>query len=421
MEVVNLLLNGLGVVLATVQAAPNLRGWLPWFLRHKAHTQKADTIRQWLRDLGLLNPQAVRQAVYSWAKGQKNLTGPQREEVTALLISLAQGAHLVSTAGTPRSSYLRSEKLLEQLLTNLQVRCKQGDPAAPGLDWTLERFLGMGSFGEVWLARNKFHPEPRAFKFFTRPEAAQWVRQEQANLAYIADRLKHHPNIIRFLDVAITGLERPYLTLEFVGGGSLEDWILEDTTHRPTLDKTEIVKGIVSGLAEAHDRGITHRDVKPANILLTASEKGESVIPKIADFGLGRVVEDNRPAVSAQLSVAVQVGTTMYLPPEAQNPSVERKPEMDDVFAVGVIWYQLLVEELVRPPYDFAEELRTRNIDTHTIRLIERCLAQPGRRYKNAGELQEALEQVEVVELLRLEGHFDVRHILREYLADLPR
>src|SRR5947208_3128109 len=108
----------------------------------------------------MLNPQMIRQLVATWAKGQKNLTVTQREEVTALLVSLAQGAHLVSTAGTPRSSYLRSEKLLEQLLTNLQVSCKQGDPAGPGSDWKLDRFLGMGSFGEVWLARNKFHPEP---------------------------------------------------------------------------------------------------------------------------------------------------------------------------------------------------------------------------------------------------------------------
>lgn len=421
MEVINLLLNGLSVVLATVQATPNLRGWFTWFLRDKARAQKADTIRQWLHELGLLGPQSIRQVVDRWAKGQKKLSSSQREEVAALLISLAHGAHLVSTAGTPRSSYLRSEKLLEQLLTNLKVSCKQGEPVGPGSDWKLDRFLGMGSFGEVWLAKNEFHPEARAFKFFTRPEATQWVRQEQANLARIADRLQHHPNIIRFLDVAITGLQRPYLALEFVGGGSLEDWILEDASHRPKLDKTEIIQGIVSGLAEAHEKGVTHRDLKPANILLTASVKGESVIPKVADFGLGRVVEENRPAVSAQMSFAVQVGTTMYLPPEAQNPSAERKPEMDDVFAVGVIWYQLLVEELVRPPYDFAEELRTRNIDTHTIRLIERCLAKPGRRFKDAGELQEALELAELVELPRLEGHYDVRHILREYLAGLSR
>jgi hypothetical protein len=314
-EVVNLLLNGLGVVLATVQATPNLRGWFTWFLRDKARAQKADTIRKWLRELGLLGPQAIRQVVDSWATGQKKLSATQREEVTALLISLAQGAHLVSTAGTPRSSYLRSEKLLEQLLTNLKVSCKQGESVGPGSDWKLERFLGTGSFGEVWLAKNKFHPEARAFKFFTRPEATQWVRQEQANLAYIADRLQLHPNIIRFLDVAITGLQRPYLALEFVGGGSLEDWILEDAPHRPKLDKTDIVRGIVSGLADAHEKGITHRDLKPANVLLTESTKGESVIPKIADFGLGRVVEENRPEVSAQMSFAVQVGTTMYLPP----------------------------------------------------------------------------------------------------------
>ena len=312
--------------------------------------------------------------------------------------------------------------MLEQLLNNLQLTCKQGDAVSPDSEWKLDRFLGVGSFGEVWLARNRYFPhQPRAYKMFTRPGASQWVRREQANLAHIAERLKNHVNIIGFLDVAISNVTRPYLALEYVDGGSLEDWILEDASHRDRLSKTEIIHGIVSGLAEAHEKGITHRDLKPANILLTASKQGESVIPKIADFGLGRVVDQNRPAVSSQMSFAVQVGTTMYLPPEAQNPTIDRKPEMDDLFAVGVLWYQLLVEKLERPPYDFADELRQRNVDTHTIRLIERCLAQPSRRFQNAGELLEMIEQVGTIELEKLEARFDVRYILREYLTSLPR
>jgi serine/threonine protein kinase len=171
---------------------------------------------------------------------------------------------------------------------------------------------------------------------------------------------------------------------------------------------------VVRGLAQAHEHGIAHRDLKPANILLTVTK--QSVLPKIADFGLGRVAT-HRAEGSAQASKDVVVGTTMYLPPEALQPFVQRSPQKDDVFAVGVIWYQLLVGRLERPPYDFADRLREQLADSYTIRVIERCLAQPARRFKDASELEEALE-VMVPDWSPVPADcFDVQHLAREYLA----
>jgi serine/threonine protein kinase len=155
--------------------------------------------------------------------------------------------------------------------------------------------------------------------------------------------------------------------------------------------------------------------MKPANILLAATEEG--VLPKISDFGLGRV-DNTQAQASVQTSQAVMVGTPVYLPPEAMQPFIRRSPFQDDVFAIGVIWYQLLVERLERPPYDFAERLREHLVDSRTIRVIERCMAHPARRFKDAGELEQALDEIPPVPDWSVPADcFDVQHLGREYLA----
>jgi serine/threonine protein kinase len=345
----------------------------------------------------------------------EKLPADQAEELTALLINLAHGARFHTTHGTARSSFLRCERLLDQLLQHVLPRRRKGAPVAENSmpDWKLTRFLGMGSFGEVWEARNPYHPEPRAVKFFTSPDAQQWIKAEQKTLFHVQGKLPKHPNLVSFLDVALNGKPFPYLVLEYANGGSLEEWILRHEKDRPALDKREVVEGIVRGLAQAHEHGIAHRDLKPANILLAGDK---DVLPKIADFGLGRV-EMNRAEASAQASQGTVVGTTMYLPPEALQPFVKRSPEQDDVFAVGVMWYQLLVGRLERPPYDFADRLREQLADSQTIRVIERSLAQPSRRFKDASELEENMP-LPVPDWDPVPPDcFDIQHLGREYLA----
>src|SRR5204863_3393520 len=94
-----------------------------------------------------------------------------RTELGDLLTNLVRGARFHTTQGTPLSSYLRCERLIEQLLSNIQPKRRAKEPVGQGrTDWKLEKFLGMGAFGEVWAARNPRFPEPRAFKFFTTEE-----------------------------------------------------------------------------------------------------------------------------------------------------------------------------------------------------------------------------------------------------------
>jgi serine/threonine protein kinase len=383
---------------------------------HDLFKEKSETsIVQALEAIGNLADSDIRKRVEELAR-LKKLPADQAEELSVLLINLAHGARFHTTHGTPRSSFLRCERLLDQLLKCVLPKRRKGAPVAEnGMpDWTLTRFLGMGSFGEVWEAENPDFPEPRAVKFFTSPDAQQWIKAEQKTLFHVQRELPRHPNLIGFLDVALKGRPFPYLVLEYATGGSLEEWMLRHEGDRPGLNKRALVEGAVRGLAQAHEHGIVHRDLKPANILLTGER---DFVPKIADFGLGRV-DTHRAEATSQMSQGGIVGTTMYLPPDALQPFVQRSPEQDDVFAVGVSWYQLLVGRLERPPYDFADRLREHLVDSQTIRVIERCLAQPGRRFEDATALEQALDALPAVpEWTPPPDCFDVQHLGREYLA----
>lgn len=348
---------------------------------------------------------------------QKKLSTDEAEELADLLINLAHGVRAHSTQGTLRSSFVRCERLIDQLLQGiLPARRKDEAVAENGMvDWTLERFLGMGSFGEVWEVRNPAYPERRAVKFFTKTDAAQWIKAEQENLFHVRAQLPKHPNLVEFLDVALNGKPHPFLVLEYADGGSLEEWILRGKGERPPINIRRLVEGIIRGLALAHEHGIAHRDLKPANVLLGADP---DPVPKIADFGLAHFDPSKKPGSSAHASQSGTAGTPMYLPPEAMQAFERRSPEQDDVFAVGVIWYQTLVNRMERPPYDFADRLRNQLVDSQTIRVVERCLAQPSRRFRDAFELEEAFDAIPPVPDWDVPRDcFDVQHLAREYLA----
>jgi hypothetical protein len=390
--------------------------WVTHYVRNQGHRNRAGDVRRMLVELGCLSEPHIRKLVEEWdAARHSQLSATEREDLIAVLTNLARGARFLTTQGLPRSSFLRSERLLEQLLADIQPVRHRGESVSAGQDWVLERFLGMGTFGEVWMARNPYYPEPRAYKFFTKPGALEWVRREQQTLFHVRTALRDHPNIVRFEDVALEHQEPPYVALEYAGGGSLEDWILEDLSERVELSPHDLIGGLADALAQAHSKHIYHRDLKPANVVLA---DGARPLAKITDFGLGKVVADAGSFSASQSTRASLVGTSMYLPPEAQSPFVERDPGRDDVFALGVIWYQLLVNRLERPPYDFAEQLRTHEVDSHTIRLISRCLARPDSRFANAIELRDQLADVGLEVWREIPpGLFDVQGLFREYHA----
>lgn len=411
------ILSAVSATAGAVTTTVAVSGWLVNYLRRLNRNRKANEVLQWLKDLGSLSEADVRRVVDAWDPPTR-VSKEVREELIQLLANLVRTSRFHSTQGTPLSSYLRCDRLIEQLLNNLQPKRRAGVPIGKARpEWVLERFLGMGSFGEVWVGRNQHFPTPRAFKFFTAPDSKEWLKREAEALYHVKNRLEDHPNVIGYHDIAVNFDPFPFLMLEYVEGGSLEDWILAPAEEKAPLDTENLMIGIARGLAEAHRFRIYHRDLKPANVLLT--EDGE---PKVADFGLSRVDAEPATRMSAAVSQTIIVGTRMYLPPEAADPYEPRQPAHDDVFAFGVVWYQVLTGHLERPPYDFAERLLSAGADARTIRLLSRCLAHPARRFPDAVELLAAIDDEPPPTVWSVpEDCFDVGPLTRDYLESLAR
>src|SRR5262249_29745236 len=125
------------------------------YLRKRAREQKTADVLKFLHDLGCATENEVRRLVADWDPPGP-CTPEAKEELAGLLTNLVRGARFHNTQGTPLSSYLRCERLIEQLILNLQPKRRAGDKLPGG--WQLKQFLGMGSFGEVWVGRNPLHP-----------------------------------------------------------------------------------------------------------------------------------------------------------------------------------------------------------------------------------------------------------------------
>jgi serine/threonine protein kinase len=403
------ILAPIGMVTGAITGTISVGNLVVSQIRKWAQSRKKKEILEFIKQLGLKSEADVRAAVDAWDM-PKAFTEDHRNDLVKLLVNLTRGARFHSTQGTALSSYLKCQHLLDQLLENVQPKHRAGEKVS---DWELQRFLGMGSFGEVWMAANPHHPQRRAYKFFTQPDALEWLKLEGDALAAVLNRLADCPNVIEYIDFVGSAKPDPYLVVEFVAGGSLEDWILAGPEERAKLDVAETMHGLARGVAEAHKHTIFHRDLKPANVLLTDDAEP---IAKIADFGLSRV-EARTETQSSVASQSVLVGTRMYHPPEASDPLEHREPAQDDVFALGVIWYQTLMGKIERPPYDFAERLANADVDSRTVRMISRCLAHPTRRYKTACELFEDLDVETPSPVWKVpDGCFDVGPIACEYV-----
>ncbi|TMM05116.1 MAG: serine/threonine protein kinase [Actinobacteria bacterium] len=187
--------------------------------------------------------------------------------------------------------------------------------------------LGVGGMSEVWAADDVELGRRVALKLLARDaDPARFEREAQA-VAALA-----HPNICRLYDYGEAD-GRPFMVLEYLGGGTLEDRLVPGEPH--PLEETErIARELAAGLAHAHARGLVHRDLKPANVLF--DDEG---VAKIADFGIARLVGSGTLTETGTL-----LGTAAYISPEqAQGlPATAAS----DVYSFGVILYRMLAGRL---------------------------------------------------------------------------
>jgi len=232
-------------------------------------------------------------------------------------------------------------------------RGSEPDPF-PG-EFLVQRLLGSGSFGEVWLADDLHLGRPVALKMLRVPSRS--VRQSLAVLRNDARLLAamRHPNVVQvhaWRHTAAADGERPCLVLQYVAGGSLADRVKRDGPLSWPL-AGRYIADVADGLLHVHSRGIIHRDVKPANILWDP-ETDEALL---TDFGL-----------SAYLAEAGSTaGTPHYMAPEAFCGCIT--PALDVYGLAASLFY--LVTGTVPFPYDALDDL---------LLHIERGLPEPDPR-----------------------------------------
>jgi serine/threonine protein kinase len=196
--------------------------------------------------------------------------------------------------------------------------------------YRLGPLVGQGGMADVRRAEDLVTGSDVAVKLLRRlPDGAPWSAREIRAL----ERLDH-PSLVRLRDC---GVDRdvPYLVLDLVEGTSLAD----ELAHGPlgTQRAVEIMAAVADGLAHAHARGVTHRDVKPGNILL--DEAGQA---HLADFGIARLA-DGTPTTGA----GFVIGTAAYLAPEQVRSG--RVGPAADVYALGLVLLECLTGQRAYP------------------------------------------------------------------------
>ena len=216
--------------------------------------------------------------------------------------------------------------------------------------WILERKLGEGGSGEVWLATHEKTSDHRVFKFCFDTTRLQSLEREITLFRLLKEELGERDDITRILDWNFD--EAPFfIESEYTAAGSLVDWAeAQGGIGRVPLEtRLELVAQVAEALAAAHSVGVLHKDVKPANILISADPQGRPKA-RLTDFGIGLITDRKRLAGTGITELGMtdttgsHTGSRLYMAPElleGKAASVQA-----DIYALGVVLYQMVAGEL---------------------------------------------------------------------------
>jgi serine/threonine protein kinase len=285
-------------------------------------------------------------------------------------------------------------------------------------DYHIVGELGKGGMGVVYKAVQLSLNRVVALKMiragaYATPDLLARFHLEAEALASL-----QHPNIVQVYEVGQHG-GCPYMTMEFLEGGSLDDVLARKP--QPPRTSAELVETLARAMHCAHLRGIVHRDLKPANVLLRGEGRGArgedaqnpvslaprpsslAPTPKITDFGLAKRLEEQQ----RQTATGVIMGTPSYMAPEQAEGKARHVGPPADVYALGAILYEMLTGQ---PPFQGDTQIETlrkvvseeptvptryqprlpRDLTTICLKCLEK---QPSRRYASAEALADDLRR----------------------------
>ena len=276
--------------------------------------------------------------------------------------------------------------------------------------YRIDGMIGQGGMGTVYRATDSRLDREVAIKVLPAEVTADVERRQRFRQEAMLAAAFNHPNIGTVHDVGEQdGVT--YIVMELVRGKSLRSLVRDEPLEIGRA--IDIATGIAAGLAKAHHEGVLHRDLKPDNVVLT-----DEGVPKILDFGLGKLIGDadpegggpltEAPTATAQTSPYITragqvIGTLAYMSPE----QVHGRPvdARSDVFSFGVMLYEMLsgkrpfagestldtATAILRDDPPRLGELR-RDVPQGLQAILDRCLEKaPGERFASGDELHDAL------------------------------
>ena len=274
----------------------------------------------------------------------------------------------------------------------------------------LIRMLGAGGCGVVYLAQDPLLKRHVAIKV---PHLSMLLFKDKRDRflqeAKIVAKLQH-TNIVEIFQIGAEH-ESYFLVFEYCAGGSLAEWLEQQSSPADPRVSAKIIQALATAVEYAHQQQVAHRDINPRNILLVPVPDGAAnetasqfpFIPKLSDFGLGTWLDDRLTAVQTQIGTLL--GTVPYMAPEQLRRSNGPISCSIDVYALGILLYELLTLKrpftadsqadliqfiLNREPVSPRQMNRAVSRDLETICL--RCLQKsPTDRYASAAELVDDL------------------------------
>jgi WD40 repeat protein len=304
------------------------------------------------------------------------------------------------------SLWPRRQRALDATLQSLETLLLEKPDTQFGR-FKIVRELGRGGGGIVFLAndprlkRQVALKVPRPQMLFTAALRRRFVREAEA-----AAQLDHRHIVPIYEAGEIGGI--CYLVSAYCSGPNLASWLRRRDQPVPARHAALIVAAVADGVAHVHRRGILHRDIKPSNVLLVSEEpvNGSELafVPKLTDFGLAKW--DASDAVAgAEGETATRtgaiLGTPAYMAPEQAEGKIDRIGATTDVYALGVVLYELLAG---KPPFGGDSDVATlqqvvgdeprplrkerRDVPRDLETICLKCMAKaPARRYSSATEL----------------------------------
>lgn len=289
-------------------------------------------------------------------------------------------------------------------------RFKEGDRVPNAPKWELIERLAIGGFGEVWKARSDTMRNTfRVFKFYLDPVSQRGIfENELENIELLQNELADHPNIVKLLEAHLEG-DTPWLHYEFIPGGDLGQmvatWGNDIALRAPmAIEKLLVLADTLAHCHEGFDldqrrKRVIHRDMKPDNVLV-----GRTGTLKITDFGISntqarQALDEARFATVSNMTASTPTmlrwaSTPLYA--SEQQIKGESPHPADDVHALGVMLYQMVLGDVHRPlNRDYIAVLERKHVCRALISLISQSVSSDREdRFQHAGELAEALRRL---------------------------